>query len=69
MSINCVVQHNSEPRLSPDKSKQKADKGNEPRAGADVGKIVNLMASDANRVSEMSIASCPMTLTQTHRYP
>ncbi|KAF9490898.1 multidrug resistance-associated ABC transporter [Pleurotus eryngii] len=37
--------------ISPDKAKQKADKGDEPRAGADVGKIVNLMASDANRVS------------------
>ena len=26
-------------------------KGDEPKAGADIGKIVNLMAGDANRVS------------------
>ena len=35
-----------------DKSREKADqdKTDDPRAGADVGKIVNLMAGDANRV-------------------
>ncbi|KAL0574916.1 hypothetical protein V5O48_007038, partial [Marasmius crinis-equi] len=34
------------------KSKKKEDKGDEPKAGADVGKIVNLMASDANVVCQ-----------------
>ncbi|KAL5505095.1 hypothetical protein ACEPAH_7758 [Sanghuangporus vaninii] len=33
------------------KRKAKEDKGDEPKAGADIGKIVNLMAGDANRVS------------------
>ncbi|KAF4588529.1 hypothetical protein EYR40_010081 [Pleurotus pulmonarius] len=43
--------------IDKDKAKDAADAkagispGDEPRAGADVGKIVNLMASDANRVS------------------
>lgn len=31
--------------------KEKAEKADDPKAGADVGKIVNLMANDANRVS------------------
>jgi hypothetical protein len=31
--------------------KEKAAKADDPKAGADVGKIVNLMAGDANRVS------------------
>ncbi len=38
----------------PDKGKTKAkedEKGDDPKAGADVGKIVNLMAGDANKVS------------------
>jgi hypothetical protein len=30
--------------------KEKAAKADDPQAGADVGKIVNLMAVDANRV-------------------
>jgi len=30
------------------------DKADDPKAGADVGKIVNLMAGDANRVSSRS---------------
>jgi len=30
--------------------KEKANKADDPKAGADVGKIVNLMAGDANRV-------------------
>ncbi|KAF9526193.1 multidrug resistance-associated ABC transporter [Crepidotus variabilis] len=33
--------------------KDKAAKADEPKAGADVGKIVNLMAGDANRISHM----------------
>ncbi|KAG5653253.1 hypothetical protein H0H81_001510 [Sphagnurus paluster] len=32
--------------------KEKKDKADDPKAGADVGKIVNLMAGDANRVSQ-----------------
>lgn len=32
--------------------KEKAEKADDPKAGADVGKIVNLMAGDANRVSQ-----------------
>ncbi|KAK0200579.1 hypothetical protein DFS33DRAFT_1362775 [Desarmillaria ectypa] len=39
-----------------DKGKAKAkedDKGDDPKAGADVGKIVNLMAGDANKISNM----------------
>ena len=32
--------------------KEKAAKADDPKAGADVGKIVNLMAGDANRVSD-----------------
>ncbi|KAF8963320.1 multidrug resistance-associated ABC transporter [Flammula alnicola] len=32
--------------------KEKAAKADEPKAGADVGKIVNLMAGDANRISQ-----------------
>jgi len=38
-----------------DKDKDKAAKANEPRAGADVGKIVNLMSVDCNRVSHSII--------------
>ncbi|KIM37758.1 hypothetical protein M413DRAFT_448273 [Hebeloma cylindrosporum] len=33
--------------------KEKAAKADDPQAGADVGKIVNLMAGDANRISQM----------------
>ena len=32
--------------------KEKAAKADDPKAGADVGKIVNLMAGDANRVCD-----------------
>ncbi|KAH6873975.1 multidrug resistance-associated ABC transporter [Coprinopsis sp. MPI-PUGE-AT-0042] len=32
--------------------KEKAEANDEPKAGADVGKIVNLMAGDANRISQ-----------------
>lgn len=35
--------------------KEKAAKADDPKAGADVGKIVNLMANDANRVRGMHI--------------
>ncbi|KAF8060200.1 multidrug resistance-associated ABC transporter [Lyophyllum atratum] len=37
--------------------KEKAAKADDPKAGADVGKIVNLMAGDANRVSQTVSAS------------
>jgi hypothetical protein len=45
-----------EERKKKDKKKKKAEekkareKADDPKAGADVGKIVNLMAGDANRV-------------------
>ena len=35
--------------------KAKAEKADDPKAGADIGKIVNLMAGDANRVSRMRL--------------
>ncbi|KAG6830506.1 hypothetical protein H0H92_000347 [Tricholoma furcatifolium] len=35
------------------KAKKDSEKGDEPKAGADVGKIVNLMAGDANRVANL----------------
>jgi len=35
--------------------KEKAAKADDPKAGADVGKIVNLMAGDANRVRRRTI--------------
>ena len=38
--------------------KEKAAKADDPKAGADVGKIVNLMAGDANRVSKFCFL-CP----------
>lgn len=37
--------------------KEKAEKADDPKAGADVGKIVNLMSGDANRVSEALASS------------
>jgi hypothetical protein len=38
------------------KAKADADKADDSKAGADVGKIVNLMAGDANRVSMLPSA-------------
>ncbi|CAA7263971.1 unnamed protein product [Cyclocybe aegerita] len=40
-------------RKSKAKKKEKDAKADDPKAGADVGKIVNLMAGDANRISQM----------------
>ena len=34
-------------------AKDKANKADDPKAGADIGKIVNLMSSDTNRVSHL----------------
>ncbi|KAF9027408.1 multidrug resistance-associated ABC transporter [Hymenopellis radicata] len=39
------------PRTAEDKKKE--EKADDPKAGADVGKIVNLMAGDANKISNM----------------
>ena len=36
------------------REKEKAAKADDSKAGADIGKIVNLMAGDANRVSKFS---------------
>ena len=43
--------------------KEKAAKADDPKAGADVGKIVNLMAGDANRVSDSRLL---FVLTSAH---
>ena len=50
--------------LFPDKKKdkkkiekEKEAKSDDPKAGADVGKIVNLMAGDANRVGLLILTS------------
>lgn len=57
-----------------DKAKKKAADG-KPKAGADIGKIVNLMAGDANRVSNVhlllrqwaqSFSQVAMTTTALH---
>jgi hypothetical protein len=40
----------SEAQKKPEVEKDKAAKANDPKAGADVGKIVNLIAGDCNRV-------------------
>ena len=42
------------PRIDQAKAaKDKANKADDPKAGADIGKIVNLMSSDTNRVSHL----------------
>ena len=41
--------------------KEKAAKADDPKAGADVGKIVNLMAGDANRVSNSRLLFVPIS--------
>ena len=42
------------PRIAQAKAaKDKANKADDPKAGADIGKIVNLMSSDTNRVSHL----------------
>ena len=43
-------------KRDPKASAEAAAKANDPKAGADVGKIVNLMAGDANRVAMTSSA-------------
>jgi hypothetical protein len=40
----------SKDQKKPEDEKEKAAKANDPKAGADVGKIVNLIAGDCNRV-------------------
>lgn len=47
----CQSQHIS--NICPDKSKakEKDNKADDPKAGADTGKIVNLMSGDCTRVS------------------
>jgi hypothetical protein len=54
------------PKIGKDKSKKskeekkKEEKADDARAGADVGKIVNLMAGDANRVIPLLLLSLPV---------
>lgn len=51
--------------LSHEHSSRFADpKADDPKAGADVGKIVNLMAGDANRVSQCWLTIFPHLLTR-----
>ena len=46
-----IVDKDNVTKKAPDVKKGKEDpKADDPKAGADVGKIVNLMAGDANRV-------------------
>lgn len=45
--------------------KAKKEKADDPKAGADVGKIVNLMAGDANRVSRFTML---LTCSHLHCY-
>ncbi|TFK37295.1 multidrug resistance-associated ABC transporter [Crucibulum laeve] len=44
---------NEKSKAAKKEEKDKAAKADDPKAGADVGKIVNLMAGDANRISGM----------------
>jgi hypothetical protein len=44
-------------RAKAKEDKAKTAKADDPKAGADVGKIVNLMAGDANRVRDFFEAS------------
>jgi hypothetical protein len=46
----------SDKKRDPKASAEAEAKANDPKAGADVGKIVNLMAGDANRVAMTSSA-------------
>ena len=46
-------QASSKAQMKPEDEKDKAAKADDPKAGADVGKIVNLIASDCNRVSSL----------------
>ena len=49
--------------------KDKAAKADDPKAGADVGKIVNLMAGDANRVRNVLFLSffCLIPRVRSHK--
>ncbi|KII83783.1 hypothetical protein PLICRDRAFT_702353 [Plicaturopsis crispa FD-325 SS-3] len=40
-------------KMTKEEAKKAADKKDDPKAGADTGKIVNLMAGDANRIAQM----------------
>ena len=48
----------SKAQKTPEEEKDEASKADDPKAGADVGKIVNLIAGDCNRVSNISCFSC-----------
>ena len=43
----------SKAQKTPEEEKEKAAKADDPKAGADVGKIVNLIAGDCNRVRKI----------------
>jgi hypothetical protein len=49
-----VVHQGKKERKAKKKEKKKAEKAEDVKAGADVGKIVNLMAGDANKVCHVS---------------
>ena len=49
----------------PEEEKDKDAKANDPKAGADVGKIVNLIASDCNRVRNTICFPHPLSSKST----
>ncbi len=49
--ISCLLYPNARPARQREDQAKEDEKGDDPKAGADVGKIVNLMAGDANKVS------------------
>lgn len=52
----------AEEKAKDKKDKKKNDTADDPQAGANIGKIVNLMSGDANRVSEIYPDFCLHTL-------
>lgn len=46
-----IVDKDAATKKAPGASKKPDAKADDPKAGADIGKIVNLMAGDANRIS------------------
>lgn len=66
VSLNFCVSLTSPVEKSKAKKKEekaKAEKADDPKAGADVGKIVNLMANDANRV-RVTLFSTPQKMNK-----
>ena len=73
--LSGIVDKDKKEEKNSDKKKAKADKSkaDDPKAGADVGKIVNLMAVDANRIAMIVsgmyfIYSAPFGTTPIPKY-